>query len=268
MRRTIAPSIFGALVALLAMPAAAAPHRDASTATAGGLYFVGDFETCDFSQWPRKSGPPGDFLIVRTRHAQGHCSAALSVNSGADGTWNSRSDAVAMAPPTADYGTDGHTVWQHFSIRFPRNFRSVSGDWNWITEWHNTDGPELPNLGWTVLNRHGVERIAMRILGGPSSSPRRIWVKGPVLTRNHWYDFLVRTTWSPDANDGFVQWRLDGKQLYSRHTATLYRRPDGRISAVYFMQDYYREHTSWTATVGFDGTRLGATRASVRYPNR
>jgi hypothetical protein len=37
---------------------------------------------------------------------------------------------------------------------------------------------------------------------------------------------------------------------------------------VYFMQDYYREHASWTATVGFDGTRLGATRGSVRYPHR
>ena len=265
MRPPIARSIFGALVAFLAMPAAAAPHRDAAGARADALYFVGDFETCDFSQWPRRTGPTGAFMIVRTRHAQGRCSASLSVGSSTRGTWNPRSDAVAIAPPFADYGTQGHTVWQHFSIRFPRNFRSVSGDWNWITEWHNSDGGELPNLCWTVLNRNGVERIAMRILGGNSRSPRRTWVKAPVLQRNHWYDFLVRTTWSADPKVGAVQWWLDGKRLFSQHRATLYTRPDGSISSVYFMQDYYRAHASWTATILLDGTRLGATRAAVRY---
>lgn len=157
-------------------------------------------------------------------------------------------------------------MWQHFSVRFPRNFRPVHADWNWFTEWHNDGGPGFPNLCWTIVNRNGIERLAMRIIGGSSQRPRTIWVKGPRLHRNHWYDFLARTTWSPTANDGFVQWWLDGKRLYSNHAATLYSRSDGTVSAVYFMHDYYREHATWQATVLFDGTRLGASRAAVRYP--
>jgi len=176
----------------------------------------------------------------------------------------------------AKYGTEGQTVWQHFSILFPRRFKSTYGEWNWFTEWHNDEGYkpfvssgqinwEFPNLCWTIRNSGRVERLAMRIIGGSSKAPRRIWVRGPILERDHWYDFLVRTTWSASRSEGYVQWWLDGKSLFSSPVATLYTRPDGSASMVYFMQDYYRLHAKWPATVFLDGTRLGRTRASVQY---
>ena len=39
--------------------------------------------------------------------------------------------------------------------------------------------------------------------------------------------------------------------------------PDGRISTVAFEQGYYRLHADWPATVYYDDTRIGPTRASV-----
>lgn len=275
MRRSLASSL--ALVGAIVVVASTA-HAERHGSRSGQLYFVGDFETCDYSQW-MQIGPTNSFRIARSRHAEGRCAATLSVGPQARGTWNGRSDATAIAAPgrPPDYGTSGRTVWQHFSVFFPLRFRATLGDWNWFTEWHNDEGykrfvssgqirSEFPNLCWTIRNSRGVGRLAMRIIGGTSRAPRTIWVMGPLLKRNHWYDFLVRTTWSPNQREGFVQWWLDGKRMYSKHAATLYTRPDGSVSSVYFMHDYYRLHASWTAKILFDGTHLGGARKSVQYP--
>jgi hypothetical protein len=264
-------------LAVFVVVVTAAAHATNHGERSHGLYFVGDFETCDFSQW-KQVGPTNAFRIARSRRAQGRCAGVLSVGPQAQGTWNGRSDATALAAPgrPPEYGTSGQTVWQHFSILFPHRFRSTPGEWNWVTEWHNDEGYkpfvssgqlrwEFSNISWTIRNTRGYERLAMRIIGGSSRSPRKIWVIGPALRRNHWYDFLVRTTWSPRASDGFVQWWLDGKRLFSRQAATLYTRPDGSVSSVYFMQNYYRVHATWTTKIFFDGTRLGGSRKSVQY---
>src|SRR5437868_3667761 len=119
MQRSLASSLSLALVVTVVATASAAraEHRGGGL---GALYFVGDFETCDFSQWEHV-GPTNGFRIARSRHAQGRCAGVLSVGPQAHGTWNGRSDATAIAAPgrPPEYGTSGHTVWQHFSILFP-----------------------------------------------------------------------------------------------------------------------------------------------------
>jgi hypothetical protein len=90
-------------------------------------------------------------------------------------------------------------------------------------------------------------------------------VNGPRLRTGRWYEFLAHTVWSPDPSQGYVEWWLDGKRLYSHDVATLYTRPDGSLSTVYFIPDHYRLHASWNSTIYFDGTRLVPTRSSVGY---
>jgi len=161
-------------------------------------------------------------------------------------------------------------------VRFGRGFRATPGEWNFIADWHNDNGyrkfaqvpNEYSNLCWLVRTYPrvtGPPRIGMRIMGGLSTAPRTVHVNGPVLRTRHWYDFLVRTVWSPDPSRGYVEWWLDGKRLYSHHVATLYTRPDGSLSVVNFYEVNYRLHASWDSTIYYDGTRLGPTRASVRY---
>lgn len=274
MRRQIIWFIFVALTLLIVAGVSAAqalgrkPRRQEA-------YFVGNFDTCNFSQWVTQ-GPQAAFNIVRKPKTQGTCAAAVTVGPWASGgLGNPEADGAALYlehVPPPPYGTAGKTVWQHFSVQFASGFRATPGNWNLFISWHNDKGyqkfhltSELSNLCWTIRNTNGVARIGMRIMGGLSAMPRTIWVNGPRLQTGRWYDFRVLTRWSPDPKEGIVQWWLDGRRLYSRRVATLYTRPDGSVSTVYFTQANYRRHADWNSTIFFDGTRLGPTRSSVRY---
>jgi Polysaccharide lyase len=240
-------------------------------------YFVGNFNTCDLSQWEIFQGPSASFKIVRRPKVEGRCAGAIKIGPWAlDGLINKEADGATWYQRPAPYGTNGHSVWQHFSVRFARGFRATPGEWNFIADWHDDKGwqkfPQIKfeysNLCWLVRTYPSVTgppRIGMRIMGGLATAPRTVRVNGPVLRTGHWYDFVVRTVWSPDPSRGYVEWWLDGKLLYSRHVATLYTRPDGSLSTVYFMEVNYRRHALWDSTIYYDGTRLGPTRASVRY---
>jgi Polysaccharide lyase len=260
-------SVAGATAGL--KPSGDAKHR--------APYFVGDFNTCDFSQWQGLQGPKASFKIVRRPKVEGRCAAAITVGPWAlDGLINSEADGAAWYQGPAAYATNGQAVWQHFSVRFGQGFRATPGEWNLFIEWHDDKGwqkfpSQIPfeyaNLVWTIRTSPvtGVPRIGMRIMGGPATAPRTVRVNGPRLRTGRWYDFLARTVWSPDPSKGYVEWWLDGRRLYSRHLATLYTRPDGSISTVYLIEDNYRRHAPWNTTIYFDGTRLGPNRASVRY---
>jgi hypothetical protein len=256
---------------------ATAGHKSSGDSKHRAPYFVGDFNTCDFSQWQGLQGPTASFKIVRRPKIEGRCAAAITVGPWAlNGLVNAQADGAAWYEGPAPYGTTGRTVWQHFSVRFGDGFRATPGEWNFIADWHNDKGwqkfPQIPfeysNLCWLVRARPAVAgppRIGMRIMGGLATAPRTVRVNGPRVRTGHWYDFLVRTVWSPDPNQGYVEWWLDGKRLYSHHAATLYTRPDGTVSIVYFLEANYRPHVSWESTIYYDGVRLGPTRATVRY---
>jgi hypothetical protein len=268
---------FLTLVLVLVLVPAASAFQKAQRAThPRPPYFVGDFNTCDLSQW-HTQGPERAFTIVPTPRVEGRCAAALTVGPWAlKGLMNPLADGAALWLYPSRYGENGHRIWQHFSVEFAPGFAAATGEWNVFVEWHNDPGwkafanqlPEnfeYPNMCWMVLNRNGKLRLMMRVIGGSSTAPRTVRVVGPLLRTGHWYDFLVRTTWSPDPRKGMVQWSLDGKQLYKRHLPTLYRRPDGSVSSVYLIEDNYRRHIQATTTIYFDGTRIGPNRASVAY---
>jgi hypothetical protein len=270
-RRLISCTALALVLGLIA--SAAAAQKPNSRTGRNAAYFVGNFNRCNFSRW-NQQGPPASVIMVRKPKVDGACAAGLTVGPWAlNGLVNPQADGAALYLPEGPFGTVGRTIWQRFFVRFKRGFRATRGEWNVFIEWHNDKGwkkftdqvPDEPvNLIWTVRNENGVSRIAMRLIGGTSAAPRTIRVNGPRLRTDHWYDFLVRTVWSPDPKRGLVEWWLDGARLYSHHVPTLYRRPDGSVSYVYFIQDNYRRHAPFTTTIYFDGTRLGPTRSSVR----
>jgi hypothetical protein len=238
-------------------------------------YVVGDFDTCDFSQWEDAQGPEASFKIVRSPRVEGECAAAITVGPwAASGLVNPNADGAALRFDSAPYGTEGHTLWLHFSALLGAGYRATPGDWNYIAQWHNDKGwqkfgAQIPfeysNLCWMVRAQGSQSRIEMRIVGGSSVRPRTIRVMGPRIRTNHWYDFRAKVTWSSDSSKGKVTWWLDGKRLYAKHVPTLFTRPDGSISTVYFIEDNYRRHASWDSTIYYDGTRIGPSRASVKY---
>jgi polysaccharide lyase-like protein len=276
MMRLRLPIFVACFVFVLTVVDGAAGRRE-SAQKPNKPYFVGDFDTCDFSQWQDMQGPAASFKIIRKPRTEGKCAASLTIGSWAAGGLGSlEADGAALRLKTAPYGTVEHTVWQHFSVQFAPNFQAVPGNWNLFIEWHNDPGwknfpaphLEYANLCWAVRNIYGVQRLGMRIMGGRSTAPQTLWIDGPRIRTGHWYDFLARTVWSPSRNEGMVEWWLDGKLLYSSHISTLYARPDGSVSSVYYVADHYRRHGDATTTIRFDGFRLGPTRASVRYRHK
>jgi hypothetical protein len=276
MTRRLIPFVF--LLLMLGSVAGASAGQKATGKTKGRApYFVGNFNTCDFSQWRIFQGPQASFKIVRRPKVEGRCAGAITVGPWAlNGLLNPEADGATWYQLAAPYGTDGRSVWQHFSVRFARGFRATPGEWNIFISWHDDKGwqrfPQISfeyaNLIWMIRTPPRIKRgarIGMRIMGGPATSPRTVHVNGPFLRTGHWYDFLAHTVWSPDPSKGYVEWWLDGKRLYSHHVPTLYTRPDGTLSTVYFGEYNYRVHASWNSTIYFDGTRLGPTRSSVRY---
>src|SRR4029450_6978353 len=114
--------------------------------------------------------------------------AAITVRTCAlAGMVNTEADGAALWLEPAAYGTVGHTVWQHFSVRFGRGFRATSGEWNFIAQWHDDTARrkfpydldfEYANLCWMIRTVNGVPRVGMRIIGGLSTSPRTVRVNG------------------------------------------------------------------------------------------
>jgi hypothetical protein len=262
-----------ALALVLGLISSAAAAQRPNHKTGDAAYFVGSFNKCNFSRWDQQ-GPAASFIIVRKPKVDGACAAGLTVGPWAlNGLVNMEADGAALYLPDGPYGTVGRTMWQRFFVRFRRGFRATRGEWNVFIEWHNDKGWkkfgdqisfERANLVWMVRKENGVSRIAMRISGGTSTAPKTIRVNGPRLKTDHWYDFLVRTVWSPDAQVGAVDWWLDGVRRYSHHAPTLFKRPDGSLSYVYLIEDNYRRHAPFTTTIYFDGARLGPTRSSVQ----
>src|SRR5207249_2074705 len=67
-----------ATVSANARPSAVTTHATAKP------YFVGNFDTCDFSQW-NLQGPTAAFRISRSPRTEGRCAAVVSVGSAALG---------------------------------------------------------------------------------------------------------------------------------------------------------------------------------------
>src|SRR5437879_3487253 len=103
-----------ALVALAIVAVGVVPSALGSGRTAEP-YFVGNFDSCNFSQW-HEQGPTDAFHISLHPRTEGRCAAVLTVGPAAfGGLVNQSSDGVALWTDLADYGTSGHAIWQHFS---------------------------------------------------------------------------------------------------------------------------------------------------------
>jgi chitodextrinase len=121
----------------------------------------------------------------------------------------------------ADYTPDGHSGWNHI-LEFHQDPSSpccAVVAMSVITD--TQDGGATINY-----NTAPYGRLSLKIAGGGNASnpiPAKptgsnftaypnghvTFIRGPTITRNHWYDVLLRITWSYDAT-GVVQWWLDG----------------------------------------------------------
>jgi Polysaccharide lyase len=214
------------------------------------------------------AGPVGgirDSLALTATSTSNGVSPSQSPDSDMTDVWletDKAGGAFAGAP---------QTTWYRTHVYFPRDYRATPGDWNFFQVWHLDDrtgqdsGGVARSPGFDVDTCCGAPRIKLRWASGANRSPTLYnWFDRRPLKLAHWYDELVRVTWSCDPQLGRVQWWQDGALLIDRTMQTLYTRSDGSCGFVGFGLYNYRLHMSWISTIYFGAVRIGPTRVSVR----
>jgi hypothetical protein len=242
-------------------------------------YFDAGLGTKTTTSDPAGATTPG---VVRPSHApDGRFAYELTVTPSSHASEARGSDAVWLWNDARRYdgfGNANATTWYHERLYFPAGkYAPTTGNWNLVIEHHNDGGGkavacsrEDANLaiGVTtdfpvasgVVGRHPLLRL--RVMGGPSCSPRQTWFTLGRLKLGHWYDLRYQVRWH--AVNGRVNVWVDNRRLVTYAGPTLYSRPSGATSYTYLELVNYRLHAPWSSTVYFGAVKIGPTRRSVR----
>src|SRR5205809_6746044 len=203
------------------------------------------------------------------------------------------SDSVYLWDPSQFWNHAPYEIWLRTSVMFPSAatiamagamgeapFQPTAGEWNWFLEFHN-DGNPLPSCAREFAHvaldvttdpapagTPGTQnvRMAVRIMGGNDCAPNIVWVNGPPLAWDQWYDILLHIKW--DAQAGIFEWYLNNFDLpyYSNlRIPTLYVRPAGYASPSYtsLTAANYRWHATWKSTIYLGPLRVASSRGAV-----
>jgi hypothetical protein len=274
-----------------------------STGAANAIYLDHDLSTGNLSQWTHfdyglgtdlgsnKSGA-GD--LWHHSNVGGRRAAGLTATPAAQASPAANSDSVYLWEPTQSWNYAPYEIWLRTSVMFPSGttistagaqgeqpFQPTTGEWNWFLEFHNDSNPlpscaqEKANVALDVKTDDPVQsgvvgtanvRLAVRIMGGDDCAPSIVWVNGPSLVWDHWYEILLHIKWEPSG--GIFEWYLDNFNIpyYSNlNIPTLFTRPAGYASPSYtsLTAANYRWHAPWRSTIYLGPLVVGATQSSV-----
>jgi hypothetical protein len=272
--------------------------------TAANIVFLNrDLTTGDLSQWTHRDFGLGTDAGSNTSQAGylwyhanvgGRRAAGMTVTPKAHASPAANSDSAFLWEPRQSWNYQPYEIWLRTSVMFPSAatisssglsgeapFAPTTGEWNWFLVFHNDSSPlpgcakEFGNISLDVKTDDPVVsgvvgtnnvRIALRIMGGNDCSPNIVWVDGPPLQLDHWYEMLLHIKWDPKR--GLVEWYLDNfsAPYYSNlKIPTLYTRPKGYVSPSYTTLTVanYRLHALWNSTFYVGPLVVGSTQSSV-----
>jgi hypothetical protein len=270
---------------------------------AGIIYLNRDLSTGDLSQWTHRDyglgtdkggNESGAGYLWYHADIAGRRAAGLTVTPTAHASPAANSESVYLWEGAQFWDRAPYEIWLRTSVMFPSTtaisnsgvtgeqpFQPTTGEWNWFLEFHNDSSPlpgcakEFANVALTVRTSDSPEigaigtnnvRMALRIMGGNDCAPNIVWVDGPPLQWDHWYEILLHIKWSPSS--GIVEWYLDNSSspYYSNlKIPTLYARPSGYVSPSYttLTLPSYRLHASWSSTIYIGPLVVGSSERSV-----
>ena len=292
------------LLLLLTLANSIACNRLNASKTPANIVFLNrDLTTGDLSQWAHWDFGLGTDAGSNTSKAgylwfhsnvAGRRAAGLTVTPTSRASPAANSDSVYLWEPSKFWDQQPYEIWLRTSVMFPSAatisssglsgeapFAPTTGEWNWFLEFHNDSNPvpgcskEFANVALTVKTDDPVQsgvvgnknvRLAMRILGGDTCAPSTVWIDGPSLQWDHWYDVLLHIKWDPKR--GIAEWYLDNfdAPYYSNlKVPTLFTRPKGYLTVGYTSLTIpnYRLHAPWSSTIYVGPLAVGSTRSAV-----
>jgi len=287
------------LMVLFTVANATPPDKIAGTS----IYLNRDLSTGSLSQWTHRdyglgtdvgSNDAGGGYLWYHSNVEGRSAVGVTATSSARASQNQNSNVVYLWEPPYHWNHAPYEIWLRTSVMFPsaatisasgatgeQPFQPTTGEWNWFLEFHNDASPlpacakEYANIAFTVKTDDPVRsgevgtknvRMAVRIMGGSDCAPNVVWVDGPPLVRDHWYEILLHVKW--DGGRGIFEWYLDNfqKPYYSnKKIPTLYTRPDNYLSPSYTSLTLanYRLHASWNSTTYLGPLVITSTKFSA-----
>jgi hypothetical protein len=281
-----------------------ATNVSSDTPESGTIYLNHDLSSGDLSPWTHFDYGLGTNMGSNDRgaghlyyHANvgGSKAAGLTATPTAHASPAANSDSVFLWDPTQFWNYAPYEIWLRTSVMFPsastiatagaegeQPYQPTTGEWNWILVFHNDSNPlpgcaqEKGNVAMDVKTDDPVQsgavgtanvRLAVRIMGGDDCAPNIVWVNGPLLVWDHWYQILLHIKWEPSG--GIFEWYLDNfnTPYYSNlNIPTLFTRPAGYVSPSYtsLTAANYRWHAPWSSTLYLGPLVVGSTLSSVR----
>lgn len=274
-----------------------------SSASRNIIYLNRDLSSGDLSQWTHRDyglgtdvggNDSGGGYLWYHANVVGRRAVGMTVTPTAHASPAANSDSVYLWDRAQFWNYAPYEIWLRTSVLFPsaatitaagltgeQPFQPTTGEWNWFLEFHNDSSPqpacakEFANVSLSVKTNDPPQtgivgaknvRIALRVMGGNDCSPNIVWVDGPPLQWDHWYEMLLHVKWHP--NRGTVEWYLDNfKTPYysNRKIPTLFTRPPGYVSPSYttLTVPNYRLHAPWNSTIYLGPLVVGSTKSSV-----
>lgn len=223
----------------------------------------GGFETGNLSEWDKANALPGRITVVSDTVRHGVYAGRFEVRAGDNPLpWCECGERAEVVKHTRAE-LPGTVSWWAWSAYFPAEFAVRPGGRIVFSQWHDYGSGHPPPVVIRVESVGGVERFAMRVMGGRTAAPViREWALQRV-ERGRWYDFVAGFRWASDSS-GWAQLMINGSWVVGKtFTPTLYR--ENGAQGVYLNQGLYRA-TPWSeASVAYlDGTRRGQTLADIQ----
>jgi hypothetical protein len=227
----------------------------------GNIYWVGDFETGDLSQWAgvhvgRAWGSDSSINVVTSPSPvrQGKYAAQLTVNTNPYGQSYDRAELTATRDNTGGY--EGQEWYYSWSVYLPSNPDLTTGwpDWTNLMQWmdlyHNCSPPEALMIMSGYRNNPPSSNPFITFVNKPldnqngcaTLAPHHQWDLGGVLY-DQWIDFTLHIKWSADPTIGFLELWMNGKQVIAKQSMRTLDTSGG----VYQEAQVYRGN-NWTGT--------------------
>jgi hypothetical protein len=275
-------------------PPSPPPSSSGGSCVTGSAYFC---ESFDSGAWntnimsPETSG--GSTVVDVQNDATGSSTKLLRLYTPIGGTGPNSSSTMAalyLNPGSNVMGTQSKESWYRADLYLPTDYKPTLGNWNWLTEWHISDGvPQNQSAypgGGGVSNglgittdygpNYGNPRLWFRVAGGDytnrTEKSTEDYNTSLPITKGHKYQMLYHYKWS-QKNDGsaLFEWYVDGKLQWSYAGPNMFLTSSGAPDSVGF--GLYNYHLvpggslngsgDWAITTYFDNFSSGPTRASV-----
>lgn len=255
------------------------------------LYFNGDFDTGDLSQWQDfhdahlSRNPPG-FQIVGSQSAfqsRGYAAKCIVQQVPDTSQWGDASvlwEGNGGNAYSLPYLQNGRTTWFRYQMLFPNGqnaaypgtFSGASGTITLIQEWHTNPGivPTAYSSFIGTTHEGSPHCIIFQTRGGPGEGTMNRFHQQDggssriPLQFNHWYDIVCRITFGPTSSTGSIEWYIDGVHQGTHSVPTIAVASNGSVPGLGHEIGLYRGPShSAVDTLYLDGVRVGPTKASV-----